>query len=408
MEHQRLRYLLDQYIHRKATAAEIQELNEVDLKAEENSALLSDLLAEGFSNYTEPTYDTSVFDNLDQRALLIDKDLQDLPGLRPIRIGHRIHFLKRTWLRYAAAVIIMLGAGAYLWTINHKTDRTLVNGNKQLQADIPPGGERAILTLADGRSIALDSAAHGQIGDQGGVKVLKMGNGQIAYDLRGLHSKEVMWNTVSTPKGGQYQVTLPDGTRVWLNASSSITFPTAFVAGQRHVKITGEIYFEVEKNKQQPFFVDVEGRSSVQVLGTSFNINSYGDDDNIKTTLLEGSVKVIESSDSESDHSQSVVLKPGQQAALKSTTGTFVVTSPDIEQILAWKNGIFDFTGADLKSVMKQLERWYDIKVQYNGSVPKMTFEGKMYRNVNFSGVLEMLNTMDVKFRMEGKTLIVL
>jgi transmembrane sensor len=327
-------------------------------------------------------------------------------------IVHRIHFLRR-W-GWAAAAVLILGVGittAIVVSSDRKPGKPTPALAQTPASDILPGTNRAVLTV-DNKEINLSS-------NKTGIAVGET----ISYTDGEKLSDAGKMLTLTTPKGGQYQVTLPDGTRAWLNASSSITFPITFAAGERHVTITGEIYFEVTKNKQKPFVVDVDGKSRVQVLGTSFNINSYGDDGNIKTTLLEGSVKVIrgdttavavssdrqaKSSETAGNYSQSVILKPGQQAVLKNTTGIFVVNSPDIEQTLAWKNGIFDFTGADLQSVMKQLERWYDIKVQYSGAVPKITFDGKMYRNVNFSGVLEMLNTMDVKFRMEGKTLIVL
>lgn len=396
MTTERAQELLRAYADNTISALEREELFHF-LKDPANEELFVDALTQINTSMERVDLDESYLSILDT-VYQVDKP------------AHRIHFLKRTWFRYAAAIILLLGAGAYLWTIHNRTDQALVKDDKQLRVDVKPGGERAILTLADGRTIALDSAANGQLGNQSGVKVLKTGNGQLAYDLRDLNSREVMWNTVSTPKGGQYRVTLPDGTGVWLNASSSITFPIAFVGNERPVKITGEVYFEIAKNKQQPFVVDVDGKSKVQVLGTSFNVNSYGDDGNIMTTLLEGSVKVIRGATAAvaDDPSQSVVLKPGQQAVLKNTPGIVVVDHPDIAQTLAWKNGIFDFTGADLKSVMKQLERWYDITVQYKDGVPKITFDGKMYRDGNFSGVLEMLTTMGVQFRMEGKTLIIL
>ena len=311
-------------------------------------------------------------------------------------IVHRIHFLRR-W-GWAAAAVLLLGVGiitAVVVSSNRHPNKPLPDLAQTPASQILPGTNRAVLTV-DNKKINLSSNKTGiAVGE-----TISYTDGEKLSD-----AGKVL--TLTTPKGGQYQVTLPDGTRVWLNASSSITFPTAFASSERRVTITGEIYFEVTKNKQKPFVVDVDERSRVQVLGTSFNINAYGDDGNIKTTLLEGSVKV--DNQSAIGNWQSAILKPGEQAVLSGTHSLFTIDhSPDLEQVLAWKNGIFDFTGADLKSVMKQLERWYDITVQYSGAVPKITFDGKMYRNVNFSGVLQMLNTMDVKYRMEGKTLIVL
>lgn len=351
-----------------------------------------------------------------------------------IRPAHRIHFLKTAWFRYAAAILIVFGSVAYLW-INNRNDKDLAaaTDNKRLSSDVGPGGEKAVLTLADGRKIILDSAANGNLAQQGNAQIVKLSNGQLTYNLKGSSSKEIMWNTMATPKGGQYQLTLPDDTKVWLNAASSITYPAVFVGNKREVKIAGEVYFEVAKNKQKPFVVDVDEKSLVEALGTSFNINSYTDEESIKTTLLEGSVRVLKtnttatatspglqpkSSEADDKLKGAVILKPGQQATiavvasadsqLENTAGISIVNNPDIEKTLAWKNGLFNFNGVDLYALMRQLERWYDIKVQYQGSVPNVIFKGEMYRNVNLSDVLAALQKMGVKFRMDGKTLIVL
>ncbi|NII23562.1 DUF4974 domain-containing protein [Pseudoflavitalea sp. X16] len=327
--------------------------------------------------------------------------------------AHRTHFLKTAWFKYAAAILIILGAVAYGW-INSRHDSSLAttDDNKRLQPDIPPGGEKAVLILAGGTKIMLDSAANGNVAQQGNAQIVKLSNGQIAYHLQGKPDK-VLWNTMSTPAGGQYQVMLPDGTKVWLNAASSITYPTAFPGKERSVRISGEAYFEVAKNKQKPFIIDVDGKSLVEVVGTSFNINSYVNEGSIKTTLLEGSVKVI-------SEDKKAILKPGQQAqiALQAGTGndrpsgkssaTIIINSSiNLEQVMAWKNGIFNFNGEDLFTVMRQLERWYNINVQYQGAVSNVIFEGEMYRNANLSDVLEALQKMGVKFRLEGKKLIV-
>jgi transmembrane sensor len=326
----------------------------------------------------------------------------DTEYTRPI---HRVHF-RRRW-GSAAAVIVLLGAGAYLWAVSKKAEQPLANGNKASQTDIQPGTNKAILRLADGTVIALDSAANGQLAQQSGSNLIKRG-GQVIYENADhLHKngKTVGSNTLSTPNGGQYQITLPDGTRVWLNASSSITFPTAFAGAERAVKIKGEIYFEVAKNKQKPFVIDIDGNSSVEVLGTSFNINSYADEGTIKTTLLEGSIKVIK-------EDREVVLSPGQQAATAivraSDQPLKVINNPDVEQALAWKNGIFNFNGSNFNSVARQLERWYDIKIKYEAAVPHVIFKGEMNRGVKLSTVLEWFSDLNINTRLEGKILIVL
>lgn len=348
----------------------------------------------------------------EERAALIFNLLVNKDGSH--QSVHRVHFLKTTWFRYAAAIILLIGIAWYFqsnqWNSSDGSNKS--TESKTLAEDIAPGTNKAILTLANGNKIILDSAANGDLANQGGVNIVKLASGQIIYDLRGLTSKEVMWNTMTTPNGGQYQVTLPDGTKAWLNAASSITFPTAFLGKKREVSINGEVYLEVATNKNQPFVVDIRGESFVEVLGTSFNINSYENENVIKTTLLEGSVKVINDK-----LKRSAILKPGQQAKIvraetfnqgsQNTAGISVLGNIDLDQVLAWKNGLFNFNGADLRIVMRQLERWYNINVQYRNSVPDVVFEGKMYRNENLSYVLDMLKEEGVKFRLEGKNLIV-
>ena len=312
---------------------------------------------------------------------------------------HRVRFLKTAWVRYAAAVIILFGIGAYLWNNYNNTPKTSTAAITPSSHDILPGGQKAVLTLADGREIILDSAANGAIAQQGNSSITKHNNGEIVYDMKGATSGAVMMNTMRTPRGGQYQVTLPDGSRAWLNAASSITYPAMFVGKERKVKVTGEVYLEVAKNKAKPFIVDVHGKSTVQVLGTSFNVNAYPDEESQQTTLVSGSVKIL-------SNQQAIILQPGEAADVKKDLK--VLKNVDVEQVIAWKNGMFYFNNADLRSTMKQLERWYDIKVRYEGEVPSITVEGKMYRNITLSGVLKFLKESGIKTRLEGKTLIVL
>lgn len=298
----------------------------------------------------------------------------------------------------AAAIIICAAIGAYLWTTGKKTDHAILNN----YTDVPPGGEKAVLTLADGTQIILDSAANGNLAQQGSTDIIKQTNGRIVYNVSSsaIASKTPIWNTMSTPVGGQYQIILPDGTKVWLNAASSITYPTAFIENHRSVKIKGEAYFEVSGNKLKPFIVDIDGKSIVEVLGTSFNISSYENEGNIKTTLLKGGVKITNAN-------KSTILKPGQQATIDAEAIS-IKPDADIDQVLAWKNGLFNLDGADLQSVMRQLERWYDIRVEYRGPIDKAPFKGKIDRNLNLSNVLERLKEIGVRFELKGKKLIVL
>ncbi len=393
MNQERLRYLLQRCYDQSATTREREEFLKL-VSLPENEEAVNELLKETFvagADADQPDEETS-------RAMLVaifEAQVKHEAVTHPIR---KVHFLKAAWVKYAAAIIIICGVGAYLWTANKKQEQIIADNNGNAQTDILPGGNKAVLTLADGSNIILDSAADGNLAQQGNAQVVKLANGQIAYRLKGLEEKDIMMNTITTPKGGQYQITLPDGSQVWLNAASSIQFPAAFVGPTRKVKITGEAYFEIAKNKEKPFIVDIQGRTTVQALGTGFNVNSYEDEGVIKATLVEGSVKVA-------NGNQHTILTPGQQAQINATVK---VVNANIEQTIAWKNGIFNFNGLSLRAVMAQLARWYDIDVLYEGAVPGDTFKGEMYRSEKLSFVLGMLKDMGIKCKVEGKTVIVL
>lgn len=416
MNRKRLHDLIMAYLTDSITATEGAELTRL-LQSPESQEIFQELIYSQLQgemlNLDQPS-----FQSLERiKQFLAEKmdetqpaPANDLPPDTFVQSSARhIRFLNKSWFRYAAAAIILaFGIGVYLWTTNRKSDQTLAEEGKPLPADIAPGGNHAFLTLADGSTIALDSASNGHLASQGDVQIVKLASGQIEYNLQGLTANDVLWNTMSTPVGGQYQVTLPDGTKAWLNAASSITFPTAFTGEKRQVKIYGEVYFEVARNNQKPFMVDVDGKSVVEVLGTSFNINSYHDEGSIRTALLEGSVKIMYGKEES-------VLKPGYQATIAfsgqppgSKDSAIQIQPAHLDQALAWKNGLFSFNDADLRSVMRELERWYDINVQYRGAVPAITLKGKMYRNVNLSAVLDFLQRMGVDVRMEGKTLVVI
>lgn len=310
---------------------------------------------------------------------------------------HRVHFL-RNWSWAAASVILLAGIGTYFWA-THKATTPPVAGVVKT-TDIPSGREGAILTLADGSQLVLDSVNNGVITTQNGTQV-RMKNGQLTYDPAGAALGTVAYNTMRVPKGREFQLTLPDGTRVWLNAASSLRYPTAFTGKERKVEVTGEAYFEVTPHPEMPFIVDVNHKAAIEVLGTHFNINAYDDEANIKTTLLEGSVKVVRASESK-------MLKPGQQAQINEQKGIAVVNNADADKVMAWKNGLFNFEGATLQEIMRQLERWYDIEVVYEKGVPNVEFTGEMTKGISLNGVLIALEKSDIHFRLEGRKLIVL
>ena len=326
---------------------------------------------------------------------------------------HRVHFLRR-WGWAAASILLALGIGAYLWTTD--TKHTPPTATVAKNTHIAPGKNGAVLTLADGTKVVLDSLGNGMVANQNGTQVLLKGGG-LAYDATGSATREVVYNTMTTPKGRQFQVTLPDGTVVWLNAASSLRFPTVFTGGERQVTVTGEAYFEVAHNANIPFKVNVNGKAAVEVLGTHFNVNAYDDEDAINTTLLKGSVRVSQMPVSQEQGQPSVILKPGQQAQIvhhnrpaqsKMQSGIKVITGADINKVMAWKNGLFNFEGASLVEVMRQVERWYDIEVAYEKGIPDIEFEGKMTKDVPLKDLLVMLEKSNIHFRIEDRKLIVL
>ncbi len=400
-EKQNYTELFDKYIQGKLTPAERAEFFQL-FKQENINPELEQFLLESYEQNKQINIWPEEFRQL-FAARLAEKIIASSPAT-PARIRKMHTFRKWGWV---AASVVLVIVGVYFWNAYKPSKKQPIVSNGHMKNDVAPGGQRATLTLADGSMYTLDSVANGQFAEQGNTQVLKLANGQIAYNLKGAAGKELVWNTMTTPNSGQYQLILPDGTKVWLNASSSITFPTAFTGNKREVKISGELYFEVAANKNKPFIIDVNGRSSVEVLGTSFNINSYTNEETIKTTLIEGSVKVNRKTTTlvASKAPHSAILKAGEQAIIKNSENIAVSSNVDVNKIIAWKNGIFDFTGSDLKTVMRQLERWYDIKVAYKGTTSNMIFEGRMYMNVNLSDVLEVLQKMGVKFELEGKTL---
>lgn len=324
---------------------------------------------------------------------------------------------RRKWYMPAAAavILILLSAGAYFMFSPESANREVAGNrqnNTQPNNSIVPGGNKAVLTLSDGSSIILDSASNGTISQQGNIKVQKLDNGLLAYVVNGkqvTEKDEAFFNTIVTPRGGQYQVTLSDGTKVWLNAASSIRFPIAFTSKERKVEITGEAYFEVaslmnSRGKKMPFKV-VAASSEVEVLGTHFNVNAYSDEAFIKTTLLEGKVKVSALADAKNQYYQ--YLQPGQQAAVNKQGKIKLLDNADTEEAVAWKNGRFQFKSADLQTVLRQISRWYDFNVVYNGDV-NLHFTGQLSRNDNVSGIFKKLAlTGEVQFKIEGKKIIV-
>lgn len=304
------------------------------------------------------------------------------------------------WPKIAAAAVLILALGLYWWSGIRQKNQMAYKVEPAQQTDIAPGGNKAMLTLGDGSVISLDSAANGALASQGSTSITKSKKGELVYNAGQGLDAAVVFNTVTTPKGGQYHIVLPDGTKVWLNAASSLRFPTSFKGKERRVEISGEVYFEVAHNKKMPFIVKT-AETEVAVLGTHFNVMAYPDEKVLKTTLLEGSVRVKRAD-------KSVMLAPGQQARLKSGTDNIrIVDEVDMEKEMAWKNGYFQFKDDNLENIMRQISRWYDVDVRYEGNPGKETFTGRLPRNGNVSKVFKILSLSGVKFRIEGKSIIV-
>jgi transmembrane sensor len=301
------------------------------------------------------------------------------------------------WKVAAAVILLVTAGGSFYW---------FTPGKKAMLAEkaatITPGGEKATLTLADGTVVNLDSAGTGVLSVQGNSKVEKTTNGQIVYKHNAATATEVTYNVLRTPRGGQYQITLPDGTAVWLNAGSSISYPTAFTGKERNVSITGEAYFEVARGENQPFIVNVN-HMQVLVLGTHFNINAYADESTINTTLLEGAVLVSPGGN------VGKLLLPGRQARVSASGDKLEeVRRVDVNSTVAWKNGYFSFDDADIPTVMRQLSRWYNIEVRYNDKVPEGTFTGEIGRSLTQEQLLKVLSQARINFKVEdGRKIII-
>lgn len=298
------------------------------------------------------------------------------------------------WKKIAVAASILIAVGIGTFVVFQKGDEAPVVAVSKQVNDKAPGKTGAILTLADGSKIVLDSLGNGLVANQNNTTVSKK-NGALVY--KSGNNSELVYNTMTTPRARQYNLELSDGTKVWLNASSSLTFPTSFASNERKVILTGEAYFEVAKDKKRPFRVSVN-EMQVNVLGTHFNINAYDDEATINTTLLEGSVLL-------SEKSQKVLLKPGQQAQ-KQKKGTIVVNNKvNIDKVMGWKNGVFYFENADLQTVLREISRWYDVDVVFEKGIPVRTFEGEIQRNLKLSQVLKILEKNKVHFKIDGNVL---
>jgi transmembrane sensor len=382
-----IKRLLDKYKRNEISGEEYLQLMQEVADDTHTSAVKADIMETLYGKVPDIGMDEE-----ESTAMLSGIFQAGVTDARHLRIARR---RKIVYSSLAAAVVAgMIATGVY---VSQSGKRAVPVAVMQAKA-LLPGSDKAMLTLADGTVIPLDSASNGTLARQGSTQIMNR-NGALSYNS-GAQSTEVMYNTVATPHGGQYQLTLADGSRVWLNAASSIRFPTAFTGRERTVEITGEAYFEIEEQADMPFRVKVHN-VEVNVLGTSFNIMAYQDEQVIKTTLVEGAVQL--------KHGASAsILKPGLQASLSAKDDHFVIGQADMEQALAWKEGKFKFRNTNIRTIMRQLSRWYDIEVSYQGDMSDIDLTGVISRREEAGKLLKALEaTQRVQFEVNGNNVTV-
>lgn len=408
-------HLIEKYINNTCTKEELNQLLQI-IESNEQKEELTQILKR---YWEKPGKNEGENFNLESKFSSLMKVAREEAPVIPI-VSHKV---KKRWkFQFAAAAVIIciLSIGAY-FIFRLAPEKQIAKTQTILKDknEITPGKNNAVLTLADGSSIILDQVHNGALTTQGNTKILKM-NGVLSYNNLQSKTSEVLYNTISTPRGGQYQLILTDGTKVWLNAASSLRFPTAFTGKERVVELSGEAYFEVAsltlpnarpglkgENERVPFKVFVASaqgdsrRMEVEVLGTHFNINSYEDEAAIRTTLLEGSVKI-------NHNKNSGILKPGQQAQTDKSGEIKIISNADVEEAVAWKDEKFQFGRANIQEVMRQIARWYDVSIEYKGT-NSSHFGGTISRNASLTQVLDMLHlTGKVNFEVKGRTIIVM
>lgn len=334
---------------------------------------------------------------LDQESEFMYREL--MKGARPPIISIQRSFYP--WISAAAAVLLIVGIALFYFN-SPKPEQHHLQA-KAASKEAVPGRTAATLILAGGQHIELLNVSDGKIADQSGVEIFKAAENKLVYKASNTSLKSTQINTVLTTNGEQYSVDLPDGTKVWLNAASSLKFPTTFASfANRTVELTGEAYFEVAKDKHHPFIVKTD-KQEIKVLGTHFNVSSYADEKLTKTTLLEGSVKVV----SRENASSMATLKPGQQAEL--SVKTLKVKEVDLSESMAWKNGDFNFENEAFSSILNQVSRWYNVEIIDNGNHDGLKLSGMVSRSKSLSTVLKSLEaTAKVKFNIEGSKVTVI
>ena len=363
--------------------------------SEAEAAALQTALAEGLHRDVLEEDIRTVFDSSGKHPLWTETKEEEVwekieSMTTPDRPKASVHWLRWT----AAAVLLVITASAYL--LYSRKEKPIPVAAAPARPT-PPGGTKALLLLANGQQVVLDDIKKGAVTTQGGTTIMKLDSGLLAWHSTA-GTSELLYNTVITPRGGQYQLILPDGTKVWLNAATSLRFPISFGSDQRRVELTGEAYFEVRHIAGRPFRVQT-GQRVVEDIGTSFNINAYPDEPAAKVTLIEGAAAVI--------GKKRLPLHQGQQAHWQAEEEAALTDDVDTEEVLAWKNGQISFMNPDFSCIMRQISRWYDVDVHYAGKVPKARFFGLVNRNVYLPTILEFFEHNNIHIRQEGRTLII-
>jgi len=395
-ENSSILFLLQRYLDDQLTESEYVELAKRLQQYPTDEPWSEWLQSLGMQQSVASGYDRSRWQPMVENILRQQAGLEEDRQILPVR---RMTSRKWRWSA-AAAIVIGISTGGYFLFFD-RPGKEVANTEKAHPInDFPaPTGSKTTLTLAGGKTILLDSVQNGTLAQQGNAQVSKLANNQLTYNTSIAKPMEAVYNTLSTAKGGQTMVVLADGTQVWLDAASSLTYPTAFAGGTRKVALTGQAYFEVAHRSNQPFSVEVNG-TEVKDIGTAFNINAYEDEPVAKITLVEGVVAVMH-------QDRQVVLKPGQQARIDGARLS-VAAGVDVDEVLAWKNGQFQFDNAGTAEIMRQVARWYDVDVRYEGDVLQRHFSGGVPRAANASALLHVLElTKSVRFRVEGKQIIV-
>jgi transmembrane sensor len=391
--------LFERYLNNQCSPAEVKELLRYFGEAVDHDQMKSLIRRHMEHQMTgDEATDSRLQELVDEGFVKIKNAISDNYIKAPVRT---IPAYKTKWYLVAASISMLLLASTVFYLFQQRKD-TVDTAQKNSSAhhpDIDPGRNNATLTLDNGTTIVLDSAVNGILAQQGNADIQKI-NGQIAYrETNDAASSKPVYNTVTTANGNQYQLVLTDGSKVWLNAASSIRFPATFTGNERKVDITGEVYFEVAKDATKPFKVSFKDKSGapeeILVLGTHFNVNAYPDEPEIKTTLLEGSVRIKNTTGVK-------MLEPGQQARIKSGD-IEVKKAVDIEQVIAWKNGYFVFDNTDVYTLMRQVSRWYNVEINFEGKVTGDGFSGKISRDVTLSKIIRVLEMNDVHIVADGR-----